>query len=202
MNERRRFLKVIGGSVIAIGAAPLAEGCSGEGSDSTGGGAGGTGGMGSATSSTTGSTTSSAGGVTSSSQSAGGATSSSSSGCPLPPGVVAGAPDLYTTSGLHKVPGTKVLIGRDAAGLYALSSICTHKSCNLSTISGKILASGGIHCNCHGSEFDSIGNVTKVAPTPPVPTPLPCYKLELGCDGQLYVDTMTSADRNVDRVQA
>jgi Rieske Fe-S protein len=206
MNERRRFLKVIGGSVIAIGAAPLAEGCGSEGGDPTGG-AGGTGGTGGVPVSTT----SSAGGATSSSQSAGGATGSTGTGCALPPGVAAGTPDLYATDGLHKVPGTKVLVGRDAAGLYALSSKCTHNNCDMNgkfangTPVGTISATK-IHCNCHGSEFDNLGialkgpNPTPTNPNPSIPKPLPCYRMELGCDGQLYVDATTPADRNVDRV--
>jgi nitrite reductase/ring-hydroxylating ferredoxin subunit len=110
--------------------------------------------------------------------------------------VKAGLPANYATDGLHKVSGTKVLIGRDAGGLYARSSLCTHKSCNLNT-QGSILANGGAHCGCHGAEFDANGKATKG----PASGSLPSYKLTLECDGNLWVDPATPA-LPIDRVVA
>jgi Rieske Fe-S protein len=80
---------------------------------------------------------------------------------------------------------TNVLLGRDANGLYAMSSLCTHEFCNLDQF-GTILASG-IQCDCHGSVYDSNGNNK----SGPAPAPLVHYALALGCDGFLYVDTNT-----------
>jgi Rieske Fe-S protein len=92
-------------------------------------------------------------------------------------------PSAYATDGLHKVSGTTVLIGRDAGGLFARSSLCTHNSCNLNS-QGKLLPGGGMHCNCHGAEYDALGNVTQG----PASNPLKSFQLTLECDGNLWVD--------------
>jgi nitrite reductase/ring-hydroxylating ferredoxin subunit len=101
-------------------------------------------------------------------------------------------PGNYTTNGLHKVTGTKVLLGKDAGGFYARSSLCTHQQCNLNT-KGSILSNGGAHCNCHGAEFDANGAATKG----PAGSPLKSYKLTLECDGNLWVDTTTQVAADV-----
>jgi nitrite reductase/ring-hydroxylating ferredoxin subunit len=75
-----------------------------------------------------------------------------------------------------------VLIGRDANGLFAMTSLCTHQQCNLN--SKGVLIATGIHCNCHGAEFDVVGNATKG----PAASPLKHYQLTLECDGNLWVD--------------
>lgn len=94
-------------------------------------------------------------------------------------------PSAYATNGLHKVPGTTILIGRDDQGLYARTSLCTHQQCNLNTKG--VIISTGIHCNCHGGEFNNVGKATKV----PATGSLKAYALALGCDGTLFVDTNT-----------
>lgn len=187
MNERRRFLQVVGGSVIAGGCGGTVATGSGGGAG-TGGATGGGGAGGEATTSS--SSTSSSSSTTSTTTS-----SSSSSGTTCSPtGVNAGMPSAYTTDGLHKVPGTTVLIGRDAGGLFARSSLCTHQSCNLNS-QGKLLSGGGMHCNCHGAEYDALGDVTKG----PAPAPLKSFKLTLECDGNLWVDktTVVPADQRL-----
>ncbi len=185
MNDRRRFLKVLSGSMIAAGAVPLLDGCSSEGTTPTGaGGGGGGGGEGGA-----GATTSSSGSTSSSGQGGAGG-----GGCgPLPPGAACGDPAQYAVEGIYKVTGTKVIIGRDAGGLYAMSSLCTHVSCNMAGSKG-LLIPEGIRCTCHGSEFDRLGHVIQG----PATKNLPFFKLALGCDGFLYADTatkVTEADR-------
>src|SRR5947209_2840471 len=105
MNERRRFLHVLGGGVAAIGSA-----CGGE-SRGTTSGAGGQGGG--ATSSTSASTASSTG--------------TTNTGCETA-GAKLGKPSDFM-AGLNMVPGSKVLVGKDAGGYWALSSICTHELC-------------------------------------------------------------------------
>jgi len=52
----------------------------------------------------------------------------------------------------------KVLIVRDNGKLYAVSSICTHKSCG---IKPEAVTGGGLKCPCHGSSFSSLGEVKK-----------------------------------------
>lgn len=205
MEQRRRFLKVLGAATASM-ALPacgsstdsVSDTGGSDGATSTGDGSGGgsatstsgTGGGGGATSSST---------VTSSTSGAGGA---GGGGCQDPPGNAVGAPGDYITDGLHIVPGSKVLIGRDAGGLYALTSDCPHQHCDMDEMSqgkalGTILANGGIKCNCHGSKFDAVGNVTQG----PALKALKAYALALGCDGLLYVDRNTVVP-NTDRLDA
>src|SRR5690349_14100539 len=102
MEDRRRFLKVLGGSVLAAGMAPFAEACGAVESAGTGG-AGGEGSQ-------------------SSSEASSSEVTSSSSGPPCGVGVSVGMPATYAMDGLHKVTtplGSKVLIGHDAGGFYA-----------------------------------------------------------------------------------
>jgi Rieske Fe-S protein len=102
-----------------------------------------------------------------------------------------GAPTLYPANGLYKVtnPEATVLIGRDAGGLYALSSFCTHQCCDLDQCFHGIrygtLLPNGIQCNCHGSVFAFDGTVI----SGPAALPLAPYLLTLAGDGNLYVDT-------------
>jgi Rieske Fe-S protein len=190
MNERRRFLHILGAGAAAValpacsGAVssdPSASGAGASGETSgTGGGSGSTGSGGSGGSG-------GAGGATSSSTGTGGG----GGGAPCeqsPPGVAVGMPAEFQTAGLHKLPGTGMLMGRDANGLYVLSSICTHQSCDMDQqIGGQnvgTITSNGIDCNCHGSRFDNQGNVVKG----PASKPLKAYALALGCDGNLYAN--------------
>ena len=102
MNERRRFLKVVGAGAVAVG-----TGCGGVdnpvvgdgGTGGTGTGGTGTGGTGTTTTTTTTTTT-----------------------CATPAGTAVGKPSTYAATGLHIVVDKGVLIGRDSGGLYALTS--------------------------------------------------------------------------------
>jgi len=100
-----------------------------------------------------------------------------------------GVPELFVEMGLHKVPGTNVLVGRDEEGLYARSSICTHWKCNMND-RGRILPGGGIHCNCHSSEFSATGAVLQG----PAAQVLPAIAIALGDDGNLIVYPGTPVD--------
>ena len=112
-----------------------------------------------------------------------------------PTGSAVGTPSSYASNGLHMPQtGASVLIGHDAGGFYALSSICPHQDCDMAGGSGQITASG-VTCTCHGSKFSLSGAVTHG----PANQGLPAYAMELGCDGQLYVDTnsMVAASQRV-----
>ena len=65
------------------------------------------------------------------------------------------------------VVGTEpVCIGRDAAGVYAMTLTCTHAGCDIGqhgTVSPQ-----GLVCGCHGSEFDANGNVVRGPATQPL----------------------------------
>lgn len=55
------------------------------------------------------------------------------------------------------VPEVEACVLRDAAGIYALTLVCTHEGCDIA-LEGSVSASG-IVCNCHGSQFDLNGTV-------------------------------------------
>jgi Rieske Fe-S protein len=108
---------------------------------------------------------------------------------PVPAGNVSDIP-----VGTVRVAGGKaVVIGRDQAGLYAMSTICTHQRCNMAK-SGSI-SSGGLSCDCHGSEFDSNGEVVKG----PARSTLKHWQVELAEDGTITIQagTLVPADERV-----
>jgi nitrite reductase/ring-hydroxylating ferredoxin subunit len=204
MNDRRRFLHVLGATSAAVafpacggdtttGAGATGTGGSGGSSSTTGsGGAGGTGGTGASTGETTTAT----------------ASSSTGGGCEMNPvGTAVGVPADFADFGLHKVKGTKVLIGRDGQGLYALTSICPHEffdmdemyvNQNMQKVDvGVILPGKGILCAVHGSKYDNNGAVVMG----PANKPLKAYAMVLGCDGKLYVDK-TKQVANTQRLDA
>jgi cytochrome b6-f complex iron-sulfur subunit len=74
----------------------------------------------------------------------------------------------------------KVYIIGEAAGVFAMSAVCTHLGC-ITRPSGE----GGIACPCHGSKFDLEGNVTHG----PAPHPLPWFEVKADATGNLIVDT-------------
>ncbi len=74
-------------------------------------------------------------------------------------------------------PGRPVSVFRDAEGVYAISSVCTHLGCIVKP------APNGFTCPCHGSQFSPDGSVTKG----PAPQPLPWLKVS-GSGSQWIVD--------------
>lgn len=72
-------------------------------------------------------------------------------------------------------PGRSVAIFRDAEGVYAVSTICTHLGCIVKT------EADGFHCPCHGSRFDKDGSVLRG----PAPKPLSC--LAVRKDGDSWI---------------
>lgn len=74
-------------------------------------------------------------------------------------------------------PGRPVSVFRDADGVYAISSVCTHLGCIVKP------AVDGFTCPCHGSHFSRDGSVTKG----PAPQPLPWLKVS-GSGEQWVVD--------------
>ena len=74
-------------------------------------------------------------------------------------------------------PGRSVALFRDADGVYALSTVCTHLGCIVKP------AADGFECPCHGSRFAATGGVVKG----PAPRPLPWVKVS-GGGGNYLVD--------------
>lgn len=60
-------------------------------------------------------------------------------------------------------PGRPIAVFRDAGGVYAVSTVCTHLGCIVR------LENGGFDCPCHGSRFSLDGTVQKG----PAPKALP-----------------------------
>jgi len=73
-------------------------------------------------------------------------------------------------------------VGRDAGGLYAMSSICKHAQCDVR--SGTIERNPVmLKCPCHGSAYDAVGTVT----SPPATQSLDHIALSVGADGTISV---------------
>ncbi len=86
---------------------------------------------------------------------------------------------LYRGVAVTPVPEERLWILSDDKGLYAISAVCTHLGCVVSR-----QEEGGFFCPCHGSRFDSQGNVVKG----PAPKALLHMDLSITPDGQLLVD--------------
>ena len=82
---------------------------------------------------------------------------------------------------VRQVPSFPVFIGRDAAGLYALTSTCTHAGCDVEAQGTGDAAS--FFCPCHGSTFDRNGGVTHG----PAPSPLVHFAVELDAAGNVTI---------------
>ena len=82
------------------------------------------------------------------------------------------------------VPERRVFVVNEKDGIQGLrvvSAICTHMGCTPKWVE----ANNRWECPCHGSVFDIKGNVI----AGPAPKPLPWYKVTIGTDGKLFVDT-------------
>lgn len=203
MADRRRFLKVLAGSIVAAG-----MGCSGNAQGARDGGTSsrdGASGDGGGSERDAASATDAAEDVDAAlaedasavdAASPVDAASAPDTGPPCTPrGLNVGMASAYAAAGLYSVPRTSVMIGRDAGGLYAMTSLCTHMQCDLNTL-GTIDATG-VRCGCHGSQFDLVGNATRG----PASSPLRHYRLTLECDGSLRADVSMVVAQDV-RLQA
>jgi Rieske Fe-S protein len=154
MRTRRVFLKVLGAAAAGAGAASV--GCGGE---SSPGDEGGESGAGSGAGGSSSGSTSGAGPTGPTGVSSGGGTAvTSGTGGGLPSHLVpAGNVADLAVGELRGVAGQKLVAGRDEAGVYAMTSVCTHKLCDM-LVKGVIDATG-LYCKCHKSKFDTNGGV-------------------------------------------
>lgn len=84
------------------------------------------------------------------------------------------------SSGEAFIPqGRQVALFREADGVFAISTVCTHLGCIV-----KPGADGGFECPCHGSKFAADGSVLQG----PAPTPLPWLQLSRSGENQFVVD--------------
>lgn len=78
-------------------------------------------------------------------------------------------------------PGRSVALFRDAGGVYAVSTICTHLGCIVK------VEGDGFDCPCHGSRFGLQGELIKG----PAPKALPWLAVTQVADGSYLVDEAT-----------
>jgi len=71
--------------------------------------------------------------------------------------VSAGNLSALSVGTLKVIAGTPAILGRDANGVYAMTTTCTHTGCDMSSW----VSSTGVDCNCHGSRFDMNGGVLR-----------------------------------------
>jgi Rieske Fe-S protein len=98
----------------------------------------------------------------------------------LPPTVAAGQASSLSVGTLRAL-SAPVAIGRDSGGVYAMTLVCTHQGCDLS--SG--VSTTQIACPCHGSLFDAQGNVLRG----PAARALSHFAVTQDAAGQLTVHT-------------
>lgn len=73
-----------------------------------------------------------------------------------------------------------IWVVRDALGIYALSTVCTHLGCTPNWL----ITDGKFKCPCHGSGFRKSG----INFEGPAPRPLERFKITFAEDGQIIVD--------------
>lgn len=84
--------------------------------------------------------------------------------------------------------GSKLVLGRDDGGFYAMTAICTHEQTNMQT--DGVAGGTRVHCNNHGSTFDANGNVV----SGPAGAPLVHYALDIEDDGSIVVHAGSVVD--------
>ena len=93
-----------------------------------------------------------------------------------------GPVERFFATEVTPIPEQRLWVHSTSDGLYAISAVCTHLGCIVST-----QEEGGFFCPCHGSRFDAEGNVVGG----PAPRPLMYLDLSISPDGQLVVDKQT-----------
>jgi nitrite reductase/ring-hydroxylating ferredoxin subunit len=88
----------------------------------------------------------------------------------LPQGLAANEPFIP--------PGRPIAIFRDADGVYAVSTVCTHLGCIVKA------EGGGFDCPCHGSRFALDGTVEKG----PAPKALPWLSVRASSGDTFIID--------------
>jgi cytochrome b6-f complex iron-sulfur subunit len=90
-------------------------------------------------------------------------------------------PDTLQPGQAFSPPGRPVAVFRDADGIWAVSTVCTHLGCIVNA------HPDGFECPCHGSRFGADGSVTKG----PAPRALAWLKVS-AAEGKLTIDQGTN----------
>lgn len=89
-----------------------------------------------------------------------------------------GKPDDFPVGTRIAMENRRICVVREGDKIAAISTTCTHLGCIVG------LTETGFACPCHGSRFDSDGNVTGG----PAPRPFSWYKVTLAPNGEIEVD--------------
>jgi Rieske Fe-S protein len=89
-----------------------------------------------------------------------------------------GKPENFPIGISRKIDDKNVFIFSDDNGLFAISAICTHLGCIVSS------SEFGFQCPCHGSQYNQDGKVIGG----PAPRPLEWFEINQEVDGTLFVD--------------
>ena len=106
--------------------------------------------------------------------------------------IAAGNVSSVPIGSLKAIGTSMVILGRDVAGIYAMTTICPHANCDMTT-QGTIDPSG-IICACHNSQFTANGAVTKG----PAKSSLTHFAVTVSAAGDLTVhasSTVSAATR-------
>lgn len=98
-----------------------------------------------------------------------------------------GAPATFATGTATLVSASSLFIVRDAAGLYAVSSRCTHQNAT------NVVSSGRFRCPRHGALFTFDGDII----SGPVHTGLAHFSICLLANGHVGVDRSTVVAKTV-----
>lgn len=79
--------------------------------------------------------------------------------------------------GSLRLIGSNLVLARDAAGLYAMTALCTHQGCTVQ------VAGNSLSCPCHDSTFDDTGAVING----PATQPLQHYQVDVATDGVITI---------------
>jgi cytochrome b6-f complex iron-sulfur subunit len=105
--------------------------------------------------------------------------------------VSAGNVSALTQGDLLPLDSAPVIVGRDAGGVYAMTSLCTHEGCDM--IDRGSIGRSGVFCSCHGSEFDANGKVL----AGPARSALPHFEVAIAASGEITVKQSVEVDASV-----
>lgn len=103
--------------------------------------------------------------------------------CPPAGATMLGAVTSFPVGSWRNVKAARVIVGRDARGIFAYTSVCTHSGC---TVPAPSAATSGSTCPCHGSQYNNDGMVTRG----PAPRSLDNREVVV-CGGDVYVTSNT-----------
>lgn len=101
--------------------------------------------------------------------------------------VYAGKVEEFAINSVNHILAGRCYVDRNEDGLIALWQRCTHLGCAVPWVE----AEGRFHCPCHGSLFNTLGEVIGG----PAPRPLDTFPITIK-QGEVWVDTSRPAQRS------